>query len=69
MVVPALIGHWIDKKLSTLVLFTIGGLGIGMVGGLLQLMKLTAPRPPAEPVNKAEQAEQAESSDLKSKID
>ncbi|MEM9412841.1 MAG: AtpZ/AtpI family protein [Planctomycetota bacterium] len=40
MVVPALIGSWVDQKLSTFVLFTIGGLVIGMAGAFLQLKRL-----------------------------
>ena len=44
MVVPALIGSWIDRQFSTVLLFTLLGLALGMTGAVLQLMKLVAPK-------------------------
>ena len=44
MVVPALIGSWIDRQFSTVLLFTLLGLALGMTGAVMQLMKLVAPK-------------------------
>ena len=44
MVIPALIGNWLDKRFSTVLLFTLLGLAFGMTGAVLQLMKLVAPK-------------------------
>ena len=47
-IVPALIGIWIDRQLSTVILFTLLGLFFGMLGAGLQLKKLvTVPKRPA----------------------
>ena len=43
MVVPAFIGSWIDRQFSTVLLFTLLGLALGMTGAVMQLMKLVAP--------------------------
>lgn len=40
MVVPAFAGSWLDKKLSTLLLFTILGLALGCSAAVLQLIKM-----------------------------
>ena len=34
MVVPALIGSWIDRQFSTVLLFTLLGLALGMTGAV-----------------------------------
>ena len=44
MVVPAFIGSWIDRQFSTVLLFTLLGLALGMTGAVMQLMKLVAPK-------------------------
>lgn len=42
MIVPALIGIWVDRKLATGLLFTIAGLVFGMAGAIWQLRRLVA---------------------------
>jgi ATP synthase protein I len=41
MVLPGVIGYWIDQRLGTKVLFFIIGVILGFVGGIWQLIKLT----------------------------
>jgi F0F1-type ATP synthase assembly protein I len=43
MVLPGVIGYWIDLRLGTKVLFLILGVILGFVGGIWQLIKLTKP--------------------------
>jgi hypothetical protein len=38
MVVPALAGVWIDKKLGTVVAFFLIGFALGIAGAIIQLM-------------------------------
>ncbi len=40
MVLPALLGVWLDQKLGTVVLFLLLGLMLGMFVGFLQLLKI-----------------------------
>lgn len=40
MVAPAVVGLWIDRRLKTLVLFTIIGLILGMSLGMWHLLKI-----------------------------
>lgn len=40
MVVPGLVGFWIDRRLGTLVLFTVVGFGLGMTVGIVQLVRM-----------------------------
>jgi F0F1-type ATP synthase assembly protein I len=40
MVLPALAGHWVDKKLGTVVLFLLIGLGLGCTAAVFQLMQI-----------------------------
>ena len=40
MIVPALVGIWLDRTLATVMLFTVLGLLLGMTGAVLQLIKL-----------------------------
>ena len=42
MVLPLFLGLWVDRKLGTVVLFTILGLVFGMTGGIWSLVKLVA---------------------------
>ena len=42
MIVPALIGYLVDQRVGTGFLFTVLGLIFGMVGAVLQLMRLVA---------------------------
>jgi ATP synthase protein I len=41
MVVPALIGYWIDLKLGTRLVFLILGTALGFVTGLMSLLRMT----------------------------
>jgi ATP synthase protein I len=41
MVLPGVIGYWIDQRLGTKIVFLILGLIVGFVGGIMQLIKLT----------------------------
>lgn len=41
MVLPGVIGYWIDLRLGTKVVFLILGVILGFVGGIWQLIKLT----------------------------
>ena len=47
MVLPMLLGYWLDRYLATLPLFLIGGLILGMSAGILQLIKMTGAGPPS----------------------
>ena len=40
MVIPALIGIWLDRTFSTMILFTLVGLVFGVTGAVLQLKRL-----------------------------
>lgn len=44
MVVPGLIGFWVDQKLGTRVVFTVLGFGVGLSGGLRHLIKMSDSR-------------------------
>jgi F0F1-type ATP synthase assembly protein I len=41
MVLPGVMGYWIDQRLGTKALFLLIGLSFGLVGGMWQLIKLT----------------------------
>ena len=41
MVVPGLVGLWIDRSLGTKVLFTFAGFGLGFTLGMIQLVRIT----------------------------
>ena len=42
MVIPAIIGYFIDQRLGTLILFTALGLIVGMAAAIYQLVKFVA---------------------------
>jgi F0F1-type ATP synthase assembly protein I len=42
MVVPGLIGLWIDRKLGTVMVFLVLGVILGMTVGMLHLVRLAA---------------------------
>jgi len=48
MVLPVLLGYWLDVALSTLPLFAIIGLVLGMSCGIWQLIKLVNRQPDAD---------------------
>jgi F0F1-type ATP synthase assembly protein I len=50
MCLPALLGYWIDRRLGTTVVFTIVGGVLGMVGGMMSLVRMTRSlaRPPKD---------------------
>jgi cyanate permease len=41
MVLPGLAGLWLDKKVGTVVLFTLVGFGLGSTGAILHLIQMT----------------------------
>lgn len=53
MVLPALLGYWLDSKLGTRVVFVILGAMAGMVLGIWHLLRMTSPAaaksPPGRP--------------------
>jgi F0F1-type ATP synthase assembly protein I len=42
MIIPAIIGYFVDQRLGTLILFTVIGLAIGMSASIWQLVKFVA---------------------------
>ena len=42
MVLPGLVGYWIDLKLGTVLVFMLIGLAIGCTGGMWHLMQMIA---------------------------
>lgn len=44
MVVPGMIGFWVDLQLGTVMLFLVLGVILGMSVGVFQLVRLTTPR-------------------------
>lgn len=42
MVVPGLIGIWVDRWLGTKAVFTISGFAFGLVAGMWHLIRMTA---------------------------
>ncbi len=40
MVLPCVLGYFVDQWLGTWILFTLLGLALGMTGGMMQLFKL-----------------------------
>lgn len=42
MVVPGVIGVWLDRRLGTIALLTVLGFGFGLVLGLWHLLRMTA---------------------------
>jgi len=42
MVLPGAFGYWLDQKLGTWILFTVVGAILGMTGGMIHLLRLTA---------------------------
>lgn len=41
MVLPGLFGYWLDQRLQTRVLFTLGGFAFGTIAGIWQLIQMT----------------------------
>jgi F0F1-type ATP synthase assembly protein I len=48
MVLPALLGYWIDQRLGTKILFVVVGCVLGVVGGMMTIVRMTRSltRPP-----------------------
>ena len=44
MVVPGLVGYWLDGRLGTHALLTILGFGLGVTFGIWELLRMTRPR-------------------------
>ncbi len=43
MVLPGLVGLWIDQKLGTVMVFLVLGVILGMTSGLIHLIRMTSP--------------------------
>jgi len=43
MVLPPLLGYWLDSKLGTRAVFVILGAAVGMTLGIWHLLKITSP--------------------------
>jgi hypothetical protein len=43
MVVPGLVGYWLDGRLGTRALLTILGFGLGVTFGIWELLRMTRP--------------------------
>ena len=41
MVLPGVVGYWIDQKAGTRVLFTVLGFGFGLTAGMWHLIRMT----------------------------
>ena len=52
MVVPALIGAWIDQKLGTVAVFLLVGLALGVTAAIVQLMRIVKESQAASPRTK-----------------
>ena len=50
MVLPALLGYWLDQRLGTKIVLTLVGGVLGMVGGMMSLVRMTRllTRPPKD---------------------
>lgn len=59
MVLPAVLGHWLDQKLGTVVVFLLLGLVLGMTAGLYHLIKMVQPPKPEDAGRKNGPDEQA----------
>ena len=42
MVLPGVFGYWLDQKLGTWILCTVLGVILGVTGGMIHLLRLTA---------------------------
>jgi ATP synthase protein I len=42
MVLPAVLGFWVDQKLGTVMLFLVLGAILGMTTGMIQLVRMTS---------------------------
>ncbi len=40
MVLPGLLGYWVDRQLGTLMVFLVLGLALGMTSGLIHLIRI-----------------------------
>ncbi len=60
MVLPGLIGYWIDQKLNTVALFMLIGFTIGITAAVWHLIKMTS-RPEVSPDEKQMIADDVES--------
>ncbi|MBW3599106.1 MAG: AtpZ/AtpI family protein [Planctomycetes bacterium] len=56
MVVPGLVGYWIDQRLGTKAVFTVGGFVLGMALGFWHLIKIAGGPPAAPPSEKPSQS-------------
>lgn len=59
MVLPGVLGYWIDQKLGTVMVFLLLGVILGMTGGLIHLVKMVQPPKPDSPAEKTRPDDQA----------
>ncbi len=43
MVLPAMLGYWIDQRLGTVMVFLVLGAALGLTGGIWHLIRMTTP--------------------------
>lgn len=43
MVVPGLVGYWLDQKIGTYVVLTLVGFAVGITLAVMHLMRMTGP--------------------------
>ena len=60
MVIPGLIGLWIDRKLGTVMVFLVLGVVLGMTVGMLHLVRLAASVGRADRADRKSSDEQGE---------
>jgi F0F1-type ATP synthase assembly protein I len=44
MVLPGLAGYWVDQRLGTKIVFLVLGLVLGVVGGMIHLVRMLSPK-------------------------
>ena len=44
MVIPGMLGYWLDSRLGTRALFTILGFALGMTLGMIELIRMAQPK-------------------------
>lgn len=48
MVVPAVLGWWVDQKLGTVVVFVVLGAAVGMTTAIVHLLRMTSAARPGD---------------------
>jgi F0F1-type ATP synthase assembly protein I len=53
MVLPGVLGYWLDQKLGTVLVFLVLGVILGMAGGLIHLVRMTQPQKRGAPLGES----------------